>query len=332
MDMDVSKCNVSAFIPLISTKKEILAIKHPATVMYAWLVSRLRERAQSEFLPIGMPETFTNLSVTTKRTGEAGYILYEPLDSLAGEITEMPVRVRIGYEYGHTNIGMRERYTLTMLAAEFWQLTHNAWNMFPDPSSERDLDGTIVHKVSQDSGRLYRSLTVDEMYVPPVRIQEENARGTAINHAEDQAHMLQYWAWSQQPVRVGIGVNINNYSCEYWLDIPLQMTDDENEGQDYFAILHQLWLEELSRISPQVAISCSKLGTDYVYKMRYQGNVLKVWYTPGELERAGLDKPLAEKPIPKDKWSDGSVTVLSYPPMSDETASDFGRILLGGQQ
>jgi hypothetical protein len=182
-------------------KQRLDFIEHPATVMYAWLASRLRERAQSEFLPIGMPESFTNLSVTTKRTGEAGYILYEPLDSLAGEITEMPVRVRIGYEYGHTKIGMGERYTLTMLAAEFWQLSHNAWNMFPEPSSERDLDGTIVHKVSQDSQRFYRSLPVDEMDVPPVRIQEENARGTAINHAEDQAHMLQYWACDRQSVK-----------------------------------------------------------------------------------------------------------------------------------
>jgi hypothetical protein len=66
--------------------------------------------------------------------------------------------------------------------------------------------------------------------------------------------------------------------------------------------------------------------------MRYQGNVLKVWYTPCELARAGIDKPLAEKPIPKDKWSNSLVTVLSYPPMSDEIAVDFGRILLGGRQ
>jgi hypothetical protein len=88
--------------------------------------------------------------------------------------------------------------------------------------------------------------------------------------------MLQYWAWSQHPVRVGIGLNINNYSCEYWLDIPLQQIEDEKEGAAYFAVLQQAWLEELSQISPQVAIRCQNLGTDYVYKMRYQGNVLKV--------------------------------------------------------
>jgi hypothetical protein len=169
------------------------------------------------------------------------------------------------------------------------------------------------------------------MDVLPVRIQDENTRGTAINHAEDQAHMLQYWAWSQQPVRTGVGLYINDHSCEYWLDIPLQTVVYENEGQACFAVLHQLWLEELSRLSPQVAVACERLETDFVYKMRYQGNVLKVWYTPGELTLACLSIPLAEKPISKDKWFDGRVTVLSDPPMSDDIAADFGRILLGGQ-
>jgi hypothetical protein len=90
-------------------------------------------------------------------------------------------RIRLGYDYGYTKIGMGERYTLAMLAAEFWQLTHNSWNMFPEPSTERDLDGTIVHKISNDSARFYNSLPIDEMDVPPIHIQEDIARGTAAN-------------------------------------------------------------------------------------------------------------------------------------------------------
>jgi hypothetical protein len=66
--------------------------------------------------------------------------------------------------------------------------------------------------------------------------------------------------------------------------------------------------------------------------MRYQGNVLKVWFTPNDFIRAGINTPLAEKPVPKDKGTNGIVTVLSYPPMSDDIAVDFGRILLGGHQ
>jgi hypothetical protein len=66
--------------------------------------------------------------------------------------------------------------------------------------------------------------------------------------------------------------------------------------------------------------------------MRYQGNVLKVWFTPNDFIRAGINMPLAEKPVPKDKWTNGIVTVLSYRPMSDDIAVDFGHILLGGVQ
>jgi hypothetical protein len=163
-----------------------------------------------------MSDTFTNLSVETTRTGNAGYILSEPLDSLAGKLTEMPIRIRILYDYGYTKLGMEENYTLRMLADEFWHLTHNTWNMFPEPSTERDLDGTIVHKTSQNADRFHKSLPLDQIDVPPVKIQEDNGRGTAINHAEEHSRLMQYWAWSQQPVRVGIGLNINNYPCEYW--------------------------------------------------------------------------------------------------------------------
>jgi hypothetical protein len=69
------------------TTEPIGALDNPAADMYVWLISRLRERSQSQSIPIGMPEIFSDLSVQTSRTGEAGYILYEPLDSLAGRIT-----------------------------------------------------------------------------------------------------------------------------------------------------------------------------------------------------------------------------------------------------
>jgi hypothetical protein len=32
----------------------------------------------------------------------------------------------------------------------------------------------------------------------------------------------------------------------------------------------------------------------------------------------------------KDKWTNGVITVFSFPTMTDEIAVDFGRILLGG--
>jgi hypothetical protein len=254
----------------------VAPLEHPTADIYAWLVSRLRGRANSLFLPVGMPAIFEDLSVTTSRSGEAGYILYEPDDSFAGKITEMPVRVRLSHHFGYTKIGMGDRCTLQMLAAEFWTLTHNGWNLSQLPSSERDPDGTIVHGTTEDQQMFHQALPIDEMDEPPVRIQEDNARGTSINFAIDQAHMLQYWAWSGQAVRVGIGLNINDYSCGYWLDIIMQQVPDEEEGRVHFEILHQHWLTAISHFSPQIANACQSLGSDFGYKMKYQNNVLKV--------------------------------------------------------
>jgi hypothetical protein len=117
-------------------------------------------------------------------------------------------------------------------------LTHNARNFLPLPSSERDPDGTIVHSVTEDSQMFLLALPIDEMDVPPVRIQEDNARGTSINLAIDQARMLQFWAWSGQAVRAGTGLNINEYSCEFWLDIIMQLVPEEDEGRADFEVLH----------------------------------------------------------------------------------------------
>jgi hypothetical protein len=89
---------------------------------------------------------------------------------------------------------------------------------------------------------------------------------------------------------------------------------------------------KLRKLSPQAATACDALGSDFSYKMTYQGNVLKVWYTPRDFIRAGLNIPLAEKPTPKDKWFNGKVTVLTYPPMPDDLSVHFARILLGGTQ
>jgi hypothetical protein len=46
---------------------------------------------------------------------------------------------------------------------------------------------------------------------------------------------------------------------------------------------------------------------------RYQGNTLRVWFTPEEIAAAGIDKPLAEVPMVKDKWITHDAEVLTYP-------------------
>jgi hypothetical protein len=306
-------------------------MEHPAAEMYAWLVSRMYERAQSHFLPIVMPDSFSNLSVRAYRTGEAGYILYEALDSLAGDLTEMAVRVQIEYDYGYTKLGMGESYTQRMLANEIWTLTHNAWNIFPEPSFARDIDATIRHKVSNHPNKFHNSLSIDQMDTPPVKIQEDNGRGTMINNPNDQAHLLQYWTWSQQPLKVCIGLNINDYSSKYWLDLTMQLIEDVDDGKACPTVLQQLWLEILHKFSPHVAQACDALGSDFSYKVRHHDNIVKIWYTPRDFIERGLITPLAEQPTVKDKWVSNTATVLTYPPMPPELVPSFAQILLGGR-
>jgi hypothetical protein len=110
-----------------------------------------------------MPTSFQNLSVITRRNGKAGYILFEPLDSVAGELTDMPVRVQIEYRNGYAKFGMGEAYSLRMLAQEFWALTHNEWSLYPKGSCRREIDGTIVHETVTDPNSFFNALTAGQI-------------------------------------------------------------------------------------------------------------------------------------------------------------------------
>jgi hypothetical protein len=150
---------------------------------------------------------------------------------------------------------------------------------------------------------------VDQIEVPPVKIQEDAGRGTAINCANDQAKLLQYWAWARQSIAVGIAFLIDNYTAEYWMNLTLDPLPDDDDGRAYAEVLRQLWLEKLREPSPRIVAECDNLGQDFSYKVRYQGNALKVWFTPTVHMLAGLGKPLAEAPIPKYKWVSNEANV-----------------------
>jgi hypothetical protein len=114
------------------------------------------------------------------------------------------------------------------------------------------------------------------------------------------------------------------------LKLVLNPIEEDDDGKAYPLVLRQLWLSRLCQLSPQVAEACASLGTDFGYKMRYQGNALKVSYTPRANIDAGLKRPLVEIPVPKDKWIYEDITVLSYPPMPDQHATHSAQILVGG--
>jgi hypothetical protein len=85
------------------------------------------------------------------------------------------------------------------------------------------------------------------------------------------------------------------------MNLKLDPIPEDDEGRAYAEVLRKQWLEKLRQSSPRIAAECDNLGQDFRYKMRYQDNALKVWFTPTVHMTQGLDKPLAEAPVPKDK-------------------------------
>jgi hypothetical protein len=87
---------------------------------------------------------------------------------------------------------------------------------------------------------------------------------------------------------------------------------DDEYGRAYAEVSHQLWLSKLRKLSPRTAAECDSIGQDFSYNMRYQDNAPKVWFTPTTHIAIGLDQPLAEPPVSKDKWVSIDATVLTH--------------------
>jgi hypothetical protein len=83
--------------------------------------------------------------------------------------------------------------------------------LYPGSSFAKLIDGTISHNTTNDPKSYLDALRVDQIEVPPFKIQEDAGRGTAINCAIDQERLLQYWAWARQSNAVGIALPIDNY-------------------------------------------------------------------------------------------------------------------------
>jgi hypothetical protein len=55
----------------------------------------------------------------------------------------------------------------------------------------------------------------------------------------------------------------------------------------------------------------------FLFRMPYQGNMLGM-------------VPLAEAPVPKDRWISPEAEVLLYQPIKNEEADDYSELLLSG--
>jgi hypothetical protein len=89
----------------------------------------------------------------------------------------------------------------------------------------------------------------------------------------------------------------------------------------YLAQLQRQWQEKVRDRSPWTCQFFADEEIRYAFRMRYQGNTLRVWFAKEEIDAAGI-RPLAEAAHVKDKWVTHDAEVMTYPPMSEELARD----------
>jgi hypothetical protein len=97
----------------------------------------------------------------------------------------------------------------------------------------------------------------------------------------------------------------------------------------YLVEMKARYREALEGMAPMVAQFVADESVEYVLRMRYQGNLLKIWFMQKEFAEAGL-KPLAEAPTPKDGWISAEAEVVSCPPIPDEYAEARANPLFSG--
>jgi hypothetical protein len=179
------------------------------------------------------------LSVRAFKIGKAGHILFEPLDSWARSLADQLVQVQIEYRYGHALLVMGDRYSMQMVAGEFWALAQNDWGYFPKESFERLTDGTIKHETTSDAAKFHASAT-DIVSQPPAKTQKDAGWRTDINYDQDRARLLQYWASAQWNISVRVAVSVNSLTAEYWFNMVLEPVPDDEDGKVYAEILRHM--------------------------------------------------------------------------------------------
>jgi hypothetical protein len=115
---------------------------------------RERSAANGGKLPTGIPEEFEGLSVTSRRNGKAGYVLFTLLDSFSSSLDDLPVKVEIEYHLGYTRIGMGDRHTPR-------------------------IDGTICHGTT-DNPESLRQAFINSFADPPENFLVGGPRGATI--------------------------------------------------------------------------------------------------------------------------------------------------------
>jgi hypothetical protein len=89
---------------------------------YQWLGERFISRSSQRLLPVGMPESISEVSISTWKDGKAGYILFTPTDMIATKMADSETKILIEYEFGYMQEGIGNAYTLQMVYEDFMAL------------------------------------------------------------------------------------------------------------------------------------------------------------------------------------------------------------------
>jgi hypothetical protein len=147
---------------------------------------------------------------------------------------------------------------------------------------------------------------------------------------KSQGKLLQYWAWSQLPIEVGVLFPDARFKIEYWMTVTLQPVPGDDDPTMYHRVLQELWMERLRGISNGVAQNLETLGDDFGVRVRYLYNSLRVWFAPNVTILGGHTRALAEEPCPKDKWySWTDLMAFTHPTLPDAQIREEPSILFG---
>jgi hypothetical protein len=191
--------------------------KH-AEQMYTWLRDRFASRSMHQLLPAGMPESGESFTIQRWKDRKAGYILFTPQSMIATAMAESETQVMVEYDNGYIREVIGNACTIQILYDDFMTLTQNTWEIYPAVAYRRLSDGTIVHNCTRDyrAGQLLRAEGIPVVHPP--RIIEDRGRGSEIHSREDQGKLLQYWAWAQLPMDVGvIFPTKDGRTYEFWM-------------------------------------------------------------------------------------------------------------------
>jgi hypothetical protein len=311
--------------------EELLFTTKHAEQTLQWLQTRLASHSTLGDLPVGMPDSIDTVSTQTWRDGKAGYILFVPSDMIANAIAESETKIQLEYGLGYMREGVGNAYTIQIIHDDFMLLTQNSWGLYPAHPERRLMDGTIVHKCITDSRTSQLIREGNAPVIHPPHIIEDRGRGSEIHNEEDMDRMLQYWAWAQLPLEVGIIFPTKDgLTIEFWMNLTLQRVVDDDEPGTYARLAKEMWLERLRDESPYVADPLSTLGNDFGMKMRYVSNSIRLWFVPNQAALVGFTRPLAEEPCSKDKWySTTDLMAFSHPTTPDCHVGNLPLLLFG---